>query len=160
MTDGTETPEIVTMPERYVVGTAERYTMDTRSQIPAQWQAFFGAGHTIRHSVPGAMYGVSFGMEESGVFRYAVGVEVAGEPETTAEGLCSITLSSGDYAVLSAFGPPATMPQRFDWIFGSWLPSSGHSQREGAVFERYPEDARNGPDGMAYEIWVPITRGA
>lgn len=68
-----------------------------------------------------------------------------------------ITLSAGEYAVLRAFGPVADLPARFDWIFSTWLPQADVAQREGAVFEFYPEDARNGPDGIAYEIWVPVT---
>ncbi len=160
MTTDSPTPEIERMPERYVVGTARDYTMDTRTSIPAQWQAFFGAGYDIPDTVPGAMYGVSFNMDGSGKFRYAVACEVAKKPDQVPEGLCCVTLSAGDYAVLRAFDAPAALPARFDWLFNTWLPASGYAVREGAVFERYPEDPRNGPDGMAFEIWAPVQANA
>jgi DNA gyrase inhibitor GyrI len=71
-----------------------------------------------------------------------------------------VRLSGGKYAVLRAFGPMADLPASFDGLFSDWLPNSDCRQRAGAVFERYPQDARNGPQGMAYEIWVPVARRA
>lgn len=159
MTTDRQPPEIENRPEAFVVGTVGDYTMETRHTIPAQWEAFFQAGYEIGNAVPGAMYGVSYGADGAGAFRYGVGVAVSARPDTLPEGTCAITLSAGDYAVLRAFGPVAELPESFDWMFSTWLPGSGRQIREGAVFERYPDDSRNGPDGMAYEIWVPVAQG-
>ncbi|MCA0873980.1 GyrI-like domain-containing protein [Seohaeicola saemankumensis] len=159
MTDAEPVPEIETSGARCIVGTARSYTMQTRNRIPEQWQAFFEAGHQISDAVDGAMYGVSFDGDENG-FRYAVGVEVAQRPEVLPEGCCAVTLSEGAYAVLRLFGAPSDLPRHFDWLLNNWLAASPYSYRDGAMFELYPEDARNGPDGMAYEIWMPVERGA
>jgi AraC family transcriptional regulator len=157
MTSTTLAPEIVTAPARTVVGTAKDYTMETRGGIPAQWQSYFDAGLEVANMLPGAMFGVSFDMDGDGGFRYAVAIEVASEPAELPEGTCVMTLSAGDHAVLRRFGPVSKLPEDFERMFRDWLPGSDFVQREGAVFEVYPHDPRNGPDGMAYEIWVPVT---
>lgn len=154
-------PEIRTFPETTLVGTVRDYTMDTRGEIPAQWQAFFAAGHDIPFAVPGAMYGASFSADGAGGFRYGIGCEVSELAHPLPEGTCEIRLSGGEYAVVSGFGPPGRdIPAAFDWLFAGWLPGSEFEQREGAVFERYPDDPRSGPDGVAFEIWAPVRRKA
>lgn len=149
-------PEIVFMPERMIAGTVAAYTMSTRQEIPGQWQAFFEAGYSIANVREGAMYGVSFGADGQGGFRYAVGVEVDPVPATLPDGLCTVGLGEGLYARSCHFGPVSDLPANFDRLFTIWLPASRYTLREGAVFERYPEDTRNGPDGMAYEICIPV----
>lgn len=159
MTPGRE-PEIETAAARHVVGTAGNYTMQTRHTIPAQWQAFHAAGHEIANAVPGARYGVSFGGDGEGGFRYVVGTEVSPVPDILPQGCCTVRLSGGKYAVARAFGPLSGLPATFDWLFSGWLPQSEYRLRAGPTFERYPDDARNGALGMAYEIWVPVARRA
>ena len=153
-------PQITSAPPVTVLGIARDYTMDNRHEIPKQWEAWFAADHRIDAVADDAMYGVSFSADGQGGFRYGVGVAVNRLPDPLPSGTCAITLSGGDYAVLRCFGPPSELPGRFDWPFSDWMPGSGFEPREGAVFERYPEDERNAPGVMAYEIWAPIARRA
>lgn len=148
--------EIVEMPQRVLVGHSDWYTMETRSKIPQQWEAFFAADHDIANVLPGAMFGVSIEADGDGGFRYFVAREVSEIPATLPEGLCGVTLSEGRYAVLRRFGPIFRLPTDMDWVFSDWLPASDYRLRTGAVFECYPDDPRNGPDGMAYELWFPV----
>ena len=145
---------------RHLVGMARSFTMQTRSEIPALWQAFFAAGHEIGNAVDTGMFGVSFSHDGQGGFRYGVGVEVDPVPEARPEGTCVMTLSEGDYAVRRVFGPMADLPGQMDWLFCDWLPGSGYELREGAVFERYPHDARSTPEVMVYELWLPVQKAA
>ncbi len=115
--------------------------------------------YQIPDTVDGAMFGVSFDGDDSG-FRYAVGVEVTRRPEVMPEGCCAVILSEGAKAVLHLFGPPSALPRPFDGLLNDWLAGSPYCDRNGAMFELYPEDPRNGPDGMAYEIWMQVERGA
>ncbi|MFC6688711.1 GyrI-like domain-containing protein [Jhaorihella thermophila] len=149
-------PEIETAPERRLVGFADAFTVETRHRIGELWQAFLKDAQHIRNRVPGALYGVSFSADGKGGFRYAVAVEVDPLPEQRPQRSCVVTLSAGKYAVLRRFAPIEELPRAFDEMFTEWLPGSGWCQREGAVFERYPDDPRNGPDGVAWEIWVPV----
>lgn len=156
MTSEIQPVTIETMPHRHIVGVAAEFTMATRGEIPQLWNAFFAADHKIAKAVPGAMYGVSFNADGEGNFSYGVGIEVQEKPDETPAGTCRMWLSEGKYAVRRVFGPVTELPGQLDALFSDWLPSSGYALREGAVFERYPEDARNGPEGMAYELWVPV----
>lgn len=156
MTDPSNSFVVVTCPERVVAATVRDYTMQTRGAIPGQWQGFFDAGYDIPGAVSGATYGVSFMADGQGAFRYGVGVEVDPVPDALPEGLCLIVLSAGEYAVARRFGPIDDLPAMFDRVFSDLLPAAGRAPREGAVFERYPDDPGNGPRAMRYEIWVPV----
>ena len=152
----TPAPSFETVPQRVLAAEVRHYTMDTRHAIPAQWQDWFDAGYVVPNAVRGCMYGVSFEVDGTGSFRYGVGIELADPAKVLPEGLCNVTLVPGLYAVERRFAPISTLAQTFDSLFAEWLPNSGHVLREGSVFERYPEDPRNGPDGMAWEIWIPV----
>jgi len=149
--------EIVDRPATLIVGVARDFTMETRHTIPVLWSTFFEGGYDIPDQADAAMYGVSFNQDGAGGFRYGVGMAVEKAPDEMAEGLCTMELSAGPHAVLRAFGPVTELPQQFDRMFSSWLPSSNYEIRIGAVFERYPQDARNNREAMAYEIWVPVS---
>ena len=105
---------------------------------------------------PDALYGLSFDAREDGNFRYAVALEVP-EPAAQPDGVRVITSAPGAYAVFRQRTPVAELPARFDAIFAHWLPAAPYTQREGAVFERYPDDDAPEDGKMLYEIWVPVT---
>ncbi|MDE9451373.1 GyrI-like domain-containing protein [Aliiroseovarius sp. Z3] len=152
----TEPLEVIDAPARTIAGTTKTYDMQSRTAIPDQWRAFFQADHQIENSVAGVMYGVSFDADAAGTFRYAVGLEVSDRSATLAPELCYVDLSQGRYAVRRAFGPVSELPRIFDRVFAKDLPAKGLHERDGACFERYPDDPRNSADIMAYEIWVPV----
>jgi len=160
MLSAQDKPKIEQRAQGAVVALARDYTMETRGQIAQQWQEYFSRDHGVDTMADAAMYGVSFSADNQGAFRYGIGVLADPVPERLPEGTCTIILSAGDYAVLHAFGPLSELPAKFDAIFSTWLPVSDYVQREGAVFERYPEDPRNEPGRVAYEIWVPVTAKA
>jgi AraC family transcriptional regulator len=158
MTQNQLQPVVVTeRPARLLVGVAKAFTMATRQQMPAQWQAFFAAGYEIPHVVPGAIYGVSFSRDAQGGFWYGIALEVSEVAEVLPEGTRVMHLDSGQYAVRRVFGPMAQLPEQMDWMFREWLPASGYDLREAAVFECYPDDPRNGPKAVAFELWFPVT---
>ena len=97
-----------------------------------------------------------FSPDGLGSFKYGVTVEVDPVPEVLPKGTSLARLPEGDYAVVRDFGTLDDVLDRFDWMLADWLPGSPYTQRRGAIFERYPDDPRNGPDGMVFEIWVPV----
>ncbi|NRB43010.1 MAG: AraC family transcriptional regulator [Pseudomonadales bacterium] len=52
------------------------------------------------------------------------------------EGRCATVLFKGSYAELE---------QPYDWLFGQWLPQSGHEAADFPVFEEYLNDPRTTP---------------
>ena len=149
-------PEFVKTAEKRLVALSGEYTLETRGDIPGLWNDFWSREWQLEGDEEQAAYGVSYAMQSDGRFSYAAGRHVEPTPEQLPEGVCIVTLSPGQYAVFRNRGPVSELPMLFDTIFSQWLPNSGKTQREGAVFERYPYDDSASPDSMAYEIWVPI----
>jgi len=156
MTPNTPEPEIRTLPETHTLGFVRGYSMATLDELPDLWRTFYEAPHVIPNYVPGAMFGVSFNADGMGSFKYGVTVEVDPVPDELPKGMSVARLPRGDYAVVRDFGTLDDVQLRYDWMIASWLPGSRYTQRRGAIFERYPEDPENGPDGMVFEIWVPV----
>lgn len=150
------TPEIAEHPERSIVAIARDFTMETRGDIPALWQALWNREFQVENAVEGAAYGVSFDQTPDGAFRYGVGFE-SRAPQDLPDGACVITLSAGTYAVFRKRAPITELPPLFDAIYNTWLPASDWQMRPGAVFERYPDDPEPVPGAMLFEIWVPVT---
>ena len=149
-------PEIVAQSPRRIAALVRDFTLATRDAIPALWHDYFAADRDVPGAKPDAIYGVSFSADGAGAFRYGVGREVPKDTTDLPEGLCFVHLADGPHAVFRRFGPLAGIPATFDAIFSGGLAAAGLKQAPGAVFERYPDDSRNGSDGMAYEIWVPV----
>lgn len=157
MTPSMSEPQIKAFPETHTLGFVRDYSMATLDEMPDLWRTFYEAPLVIPNYVPGAMYGVSFAADGLGSFKYGVTVAVDPVPSELPKGTSLARLPEGDYAVVQDFGTLDDVQLCFDWIIADWLPNSRYSQRRGAIFERYPEDPRNGPDGMAFEIWVPVS---
>ena len=148
-------PEIGEHPERKIVALAGDFTMETRHEIPALWNRFFSQPFEVDTHVPGAMFGVSYGMDVKGAFSYGVGIE-AENPTKLPDGACVIASSKGTYAVFRNTSPVAELPGFIDHIYCEWMPKSGYTPRDGAMFERYPDSPDNTAENMTYEIWAPI----
>lgn len=79
---------------------------------------------------------------------------------TVPEGMETIELPSGTYAVFIHKGPASTFPDTARHIFGTWLPSSDYR------LDARPHLAVMGPDYRAdnpeaeEEIWVPVVEGS
>ncbi len=149
-------PEIVETQGQRFVGLAESYDMSRRGEIPALYERFFAGRDGIEGAASDVLYGLSIDAKPDGSFRYAVAVEVP-EPGGMPAGFCVLEASAGQYAVFRQRTPIADLPATFDAIFAHWLPAAPYVQREGAVFERYPEDDAPEEGKMLYEIWVPVT---
>ncbi|MGI9394797.1 MAG: GyrI-like domain-containing protein [Boseongicola sp.] len=151
-------PDILDMPARYAVVSARDYNMDTRNEIPALFQAFFSENAEIPKAETDALLGVSYNMDGKGAFRYGVGRVVDGSTDLIPDGMEAVELVEGTYAVFRKFGPVSDIPELFDWVFNSWFRESGFDITGNPVFERYPNDPRNGDNGMVFEIWSPVRR--
>lgn len=148
-------PAIVESRAKLIIGLVGDYTLETRGEIPQLYERFFAIRDGIKHRVSDVLYGISMNAQPDGSFRYGVGIEVE-EAEDLPEGACEMHLVSGEYVVFSQRTAVAELPERFDAVFSEWLPNSAYAQREGAVFECYPDDSSPEPGKMLYEIWVPV----
>jgi len=66
-------------------------------------------------------------------------------------------IEGGDYAVLRHKGPYADMHKAYQWLYATWLPSSGRQLRDAAMFEDYINNPREvGPTELLTDIYMPL----
>lgn len=155
MTADFDAPQIVEAPERRVVGLSQEFTVEARHRIPELWMALW------RHDfgLPGLdrtrAFGVSCSARPDGSFSYAAGFEMPDE-DVKPRGGCVVHLAGGTYARFAQRVEMKDIPVLFDAAFSQWLPNSGQTQREGAVFEYYPPDPEATETSRLFELWIPI----
>lgn len=80
-----------------------------------------------------------------------------GEDITLAPPLMDTVLRGGLYARLRYKGPYADMKDAYRWLFGVWLPDSGHEGDDAPTFEVYLNDPRDtSPHDLLTDIHLPL----
>lgn len=75
--------------------------------------------------------------------------------ETTVDGeIGKMELNGGRFLVARFTIAPQDMPKAWQWIYGSWFPSSGYQPADALPFEVYPEPPEDGK--LKVEICVPL----
>ena len=156
------TPSIETLPTRLVVG-IERPFISALSPkrnnhlvIPQLWQDFSDRIAEIPHRANDLLFG-AIGCDdgEGGRCRYLACVEVtsaAGVPE----GMISRELTEGTYAVFTHKGPINTIDRTLSYVYGSWLPRSGHQLRDAPEIEIYGDKFDPVSPDSEMEYGLPI----
>lgn len=150
-----EAPRFEQAPLMLVAGLNARYTCDSSSAIPAQWQRFVPHIGTLPGQSGGEAYGVRYNSDDDGNFDYLCAVQVADfsrlPPEWT-----RLRIPERRYAVFAHRDHVSTIRRTWNTIYTKWLPESGHRVVDAPEFERYAADfdSRSGVGGI--EIWIPI----
>ena len=67
------------------------------------------------------------------------------------------TISGGEYAVVTHFGPYARMGETYAKLLGQWLPRSGRELRSGPCFEVYLNDPNSTePADLLADLYAPL----
>jgi AraC family transcriptional regulator len=144
-----------------IAGLRSRYTPETMSSIPGQWQRFAPHIGKVPGQVGGVAYGVCFNASNgAGDVEYLSGVEVS-----SASGLPSefslVSIPAQRYAVFAHREHVSKLHETLDAIGRKWFPESRQEAAPRAAgapdfFERYSEefDPRTGMGGM--EVWIPV----
>lgn len=138
-----------------IAGLNASYTMQTRSNIPAQWHSFAPHIGKVPGQVGNSSYGVCWNTRPDGSFNYLAGVEI-GESAKLPAGFERVALPPRRYAVFTHAGHVSTLPQTIDTIWNRWAPECGLKIAKAPCFERYTAefDSDTGTGGM--EIWIPL----
>jgi AraC family transcriptional regulator len=138
-----------------IVGLSERYTCETNTAIPSQWQRFGPHIGNIPGQVGDVGYGVCCNSDEAGNFDYICGVEVSDFSEVPPEFAC-LRIAPQRYAVFRHRDHVSAIRRTVNTIWNKWLPDSGHEVADAPDFERYGDefDPRTGNGGL--EIWIPL----
>ena len=139
-----------------IAGLSERYTNETSSGIPAQWQRFVPYVGNIPGQVGPTTYGVRWNGDGEGAMEYLSGVEVADFSRIPPE-LAHVRIPAQRYAVFSHRDHISRIRSTWHTIFTQWLPSCGHQVVDAPDFERYGPEFDPLTGTGCVEIWVPIT---
>lgn len=143
-------PTIRTGGGQKICGFADRFTMDTRTRIPALWNRT--ASELGRHMTKGT-FGVCYDFRDDGSFSYLAGAAEADFPDT--DGLDSVTLPAGTYAVTEHSDHISTIGETWDAIFSAWAPNAPYEILTSPEFEFYEPDFDPAGQGRV-SIWIPV----
>jgi AraC family transcriptional regulator len=149
-------PRIEFMPAQVFAGPVQRYDMQTRGEIPAQWDAYNAAN--LRAPSPSAedYFALVFNFDAAtGAFDYMCG-QVLTPGAALPKGFQSLTVAAGNWARFGTGGHISTMNDAWGEVMGHWMAQPGCTPREGPSMEYYPPafDGMTGEGG--YEIWMPV----
>lgn len=87
----------------------------------------------------------------------AVAGAVVGPEAEVPEDLETRVVPAGRYAVMRYTGPYSSMHAAYLWLYGQWLPTSGHEPRNHPVVEEYLTDPATTPPAQAVtDILLPL----
>ncbi len=150
-----EPPRFENAPAMLVAGLNARYTCESSTAIPAQWQRFVPHIGRIPGQLGGVAYGIRHNSDDDANFDYMCAVQVADFSRLPPE-LARLRIPAQRYAVFAHRDHVSTIRRTWNTIYTKWLPESGHSVVDAPELERYAEDfdSRTGMGGI--EIWIPI----
>ena len=141
--------------EMLLAGLSGHYNLETRSQIPAQWERFAPSIGKVPGQIGHTCYGVCWNAAPGGGFDYLSGVEVPKEKGLPTE-FKTVQLPAREYVVFAHRDHVTVINRALDKIWNEWAPQSGLKIAKAPFFERYGEEfnPQTGMGGM--EIWIPL----
>lgn len=149
-------PRFETRPAFAVAG-PRYYGKNENNEIKQMWDERWPEIEQVPHQVnPAVCYGVCImGEEADGPFTYIAGMEVD-QVEELPEDLARVELPEQTYAVFRTTLPE--IGQRYQYIYGEWLPQSGYERAPGPEFELYDDtfDPQN-PQSL-FDLYIPVVK--
>lgn len=142
-------------PVLLIAGLLERYTFDTASRIPFQWQRFMPYIGHIDHQTESCTYGVITNSDAEGNVDYISGVEVRTFSDLPPE-FARIRIAARPYAVFTHRDHISQIPKTWNLIWDAYLPSSHLTVADAPYFERYDERFDPHTGTGVTEIWIPL----
>jgi AraC family transcriptional regulator len=153
-------PEIVIVPERKLAG--KRLVMNFAANRTAElWRSFM----PVRHEINGvgselfsaAVYPDGFFTRFDPTADFEKWATAAVSPtEIVPDGLETLVIPAGKYAVFHYKGSSEQAPDVFRYIFNEWLPGSGYQIDNRPHFEILGEKYKNADADSEEDIYIPI----
>lgn len=129
------------------------------------WSSFMPLRKELKHVVGSDLYSLqiydaSYSFKQfnpSAKFVKWAAVEVSSF-DNLPEGIETLELEAGLYAVFIHKGTPAQAPKTFGYIFGTWLPNSDYELDARPHFELLGEKYKHNDPSSEEEVWIPIRR--
>lgn len=156
------TPKIESIKPKTLVGLHVRMTL-AENKTSELWRAFLpraqeinNRSNTLRYSIQvyDATQDITTFTPQTAFSKWAA-VE-ASLTEPLPDGMSSITIPEGKYAVFIHHGAASEFAKTFQFIFGKWLPSSGYQFDNRPQFEVMQADYNPFDENAMEEVWIPI----
>ncbi len=153
-------PRIKQFEETYLIGMRKLMTLEenTTSKL---WRAFMPRLGEIDHIHGAGLYSVQiyppgFRFQSRSV-PFEKWAAVPAKVSVPPDGLETLIIPSGLYAVFTHHGPASTFHKTIAHIFGNWLPNSPYEMDQRPQFEIMAPDYL-GPDhpDSEEEVWIPL----
>ncbi|HYF01865.1 MAG TPA: GyrI-like domain-containing protein [Patescibacteria group bacterium] len=155
-------PHILTLPEKLLIG--RHLTMSLAAdRTPELWRSFMPQRKSITNAVSNDLYSMQVydaaydfkTFNPAATFEKWAAVEVS-DFKNVPDGMETLVLTSGLYAVFKHRGGPATGFKTFSYIFGEWLPASEYELDARPHFELLGEKYKGNEPDSEEEIWIPV----
>lgn len=154
-------PKIKILPQTKLIG--KRMIMSfSNNKTYELWNSFIPERTEIKNNIGTELYSMqiyspsffdNFDPEKE-FEKWAAG-EVA-DFDSIPDGMESIILAGGLYAVFLYKGAASDATETFQYIFGTWLPNSEYTLDNRPHFEILGEKYKNEDPDSEEEIWIPI----
>lgn len=154
-------PRIETLPEKKLVG--YRMTMSfADNKTKELWQNFISRRKEIHNNIGTDLYSLQiYGpahfdhFNPNAHFEKWAAIEVT-DFDTVPDGMETLVLPEGLYAVFLYQGAASAGAAMFQYIFGTWLPTTDYLLDNRPHFEILGEKYKNEDPDSEEEIWIPI----
>ena len=155
------TPRLETIAEKKLVGLRLRLSL-ANNRTGELWRSFVPRQAEISHRLDALRYslqtyapGYFAAFRAEAEFEKWAAVEVADFGAVPA-GMETLRLPAGLYAVFLYRGDPRAGAEAFQYIFNTWLPTSGYVLDDRPHFELLGDNYRNNDPSSEEEIWIPV----
>jgi AraC family transcriptional regulator len=160
-------PVLQFVEEKKVIGIGARFISalspdrNNSTVIPHLWAEYNPRGQEISARLSFADMGVVVCIDDAkekshpDECYYMACAEVTSTEEIP-QGMTTMTIPAGNYAVFTHRGTIAKIDFTMNFIYGSWLPKSNRKLREAPEMEVYDHRFRPNSDESEFDIYIPI----
>ena len=153
---------VVLLAEKPLIGMRASMTR-AADATPALWQRFMPRRGEVANAIGESLYSVQLfsgvaafeNFTPDTVFEKWAAVEVDGTSGVP-DGMESLSLSAGHYAVFDHQGPPGEFAKSLYYIFVEWLPQSEWQLDDRPHFEVLQPGWRADDPEAREEVWIPV----
>ena len=154
-------PKIKTFPETKFIGMNSAFSYSDY-RIGELWGNFMPRRNEIKNAIGTELYNIqinpdNFDFNPQTEFMKWAAVSAANF-EVIPEGMDSLVIEEGLYAVFNHVGDTSKARETFGYIFGIWLPNSEYELDNRPHFEILGEKYKNNAPDSEEEIWIPIKK--
>lgn len=157
-------PSIQTLPHTKLMG--QKMTMSfAQDQTLELWQSFAPRKKEIKNIVNSDLYSVEIYPNTSFIQNFNPTQEfekwaaiAVSKVEQIPEGMETLTVPEGLYAVFPYKGKPSEIKDTFQYIYGQWFPNSDYEMDERPYFALMGDKYKGEHPDSEEEFWIPIKK--